>query len=356
MRPALLTNADAALRRAWHPVALSADVGATPRATRLLGEDWVLLRLDGRVAAFPDRCPHRLAPLTAGWVDDVDGQAVLRCGYHGWCFDAGGRCVEIPALGPADHIPPRARLEPPYAVAERHGLVWMAIETPVAALPEVPELDDDGFARSEIAVLSAAVGAGLMMDNFLDTAHFPFVHPATIGLPDDPGVESAAIEHAALGLVVHYEHDFENRMDPGVGRGDRPLRQRRRLEYRYAAPFAVKLRIDELDAGRTSVIVLFARPAGPEGCVLYVVVLRSGKASEAEMADALAYELVIVGEDLALQERFADLALPLDLTVECHTKADRVTVELRRVLAEFVKAAEPAVSPALVPSTASSSL
>jgi vanillate O-demethylase monooxygenase subunit len=194
-----------------------------------------------------------------------------------------------------------------------------------------------------------------MMDNFLDTAHFPFVHPATIGLPDDTGVEAAAIEHPDLGLVVHYEHDFDIRMDPGVERGDRRLRQRRRLEYLYAAPFAMKLRIDELDTGRTSLIVLFARPAGPEGCVLYVLVLHSGKASEAEMADALAYELVILGENLALQERFADVALPLGLTVECHTKADRVTVELRRVPAGFMKAAQPAASPALAGSAAWSS-
>jgi hypothetical protein len=99
------------------------------------------------------------------------------------------------------------------------------------------------------------------------------------------------------------------------------------------------LRIDELDAERTNVIVLVVRPVGPEGCVLYTVVLRSGQASEAEMADALAYELTILGEDLALQERFADLVLPLDLTTEVHTRADRVTVELRRVLADLVRRA-----------------
>jgi hypothetical protein len=44
----------------------------------------------------------------------------------------------------------------------------------------------------------------------------------------------------------------------------------------------------------------------------------------------------VLDEDLAVQRRYERLALPLDLTAEVHTKADRVTVELRRVLADFV--------------------
>lgn len=139
-----LTNDHPALRQAWHPVARSADVEGRPVTARLLGEDWVLVRLAGEVAAFPDRCPHRLAPLSAGWVDEVAGEAVLRCGYHGWCFTAQGRCAEIPALGPADHLPPRARLAPPAGVVECYGLVWLAPEPPVASIAEFPELDDGG--------------------------------------------------------------------------------------------------------------------------------------------------------------------------------------------------------------------
>lgn len=337
---AALTNTDPSLRRAWHPVARTADVGAGPVKTRLLGEDWILVRLGGEVAAFPDRCPHRLAPLSAGWVDEIGGRAVLRCGYHGWCFDGDGVCVEIPALGAGDHIPPRARLDRPHAVSERYGMVWLAIEPPMAAIPEVPEFEDARFARSEIAAITSAVGAGLIMDNFLDTAHFPFVHAATIGLPDDPGVEVAVVEPVELGFLAHYEHDFDNHTDAGVRAGHRRLRQRRRLEYRYAAPFGMNLRIDELDAGRTNVIVLFVQPRDAAGCVLFTAVLRAGgSASADEMADALAYELAILGEDLVVQERYADLSLPLDVTAECHTRADRVTLELRRTLAEFVAAA-----------------
>ena len=102
-----------ALRRAWHPVAAASDVAAEPVAVRLLGEDWVLARVEGSLVAFVDRCPHRLAPLSAGRVESGG----LRCGYHGWMYDTTGACVEIPALGPGATIPPRACLTSPAGVA-----------------------------------------------------------------------------------------------------------------------------------------------------------------------------------------------------------------------------------------------
>ncbi|MDQ1508603.1 MAG: hypothetical protein QOG50_447, partial [Actinomycetota bacterium] len=43
----MLSNADPALRRAWHPVARSNEVASAPIRARLLGEDWMLVRLPG---------------------------------------------------------------------------------------------------------------------------------------------------------------------------------------------------------------------------------------------------------------------------------------------------------------------
>jgi len=115
-----LSNTEPALRRSWHPVARSADVGAAPHRVLLLGEAWVLLRTGGELRAFLDRCPHRGAPLSLG---TCEGD-VLACAYHGWRFGPDGRCVGIPALGPDAAIPSRARLEAPTRARRtpRHGL------------------------------------------------------------------------------------------------------------------------------------------------------------------------------------------------------------------------------------------
>jgi phenylpropionate dioxygenase-like ring-hydroxylating dioxygenase large terminal subunit len=123
----------------WFPVVRGADVGTTPVPVGAAGQAYVVVRLrpGGEVAAFPARCPHRLVPLAAASV--VDG--TLRCGYHGWRFDAEGRCVEIPSLGEGGTPPPRADLPVPWAVEERHGWIWLAPER--TATPSPPRPADD---------------------------------------------------------------------------------------------------------------------------------------------------------------------------------------------------------------------
>ena len=120
----------------WYPVARSADVGSTPLAVGADGRAFVVVRLrpGAEVTALPARCPHRLVPLATATV--VDGR--VRCGYHGWEFNAEGRCVSIPSAGPHAAPPPRADLAGPWAVEERDGWVWLAPER--TALPRPPRL------------------------------------------------------------------------------------------------------------------------------------------------------------------------------------------------------------------------
>src|SRR5918993_3693521 len=108
----------------WYPVARAAEVGTTPVLVGAGGRAFVVVRLQpgGEVSAFPARCPHRLVPLRTATV--TEGR--LQCPAHGWRFDADGRCVDIPSLGPAGSPPPRADLATPWAVEERHGWVWLA--------------------------------------------------------------------------------------------------------------------------------------------------------------------------------------------------------------------------------------
>src|SRR5947207_2018133 len=85
---------------------------------------------------------------------------------------------------------------------------------------------------------SAEVGAGLMVENFFDIAHFPCLHAAAIGTKDAETFDFT-VERAGFGMTVHSTHAFPNHEDPGVATGERPLVQHRRLEYRYRAPFLV---------------------------------------------------------------------------------------------------------------------
>lgn len=333
MAAARLTNTHPALRRCWHPVAFSEEVGRDPVPVELLGVPYVLFRGEAGPMAFVDRCPHRLAPLSLG-AREGDG---LRCGYHGWCFDAGGRCVEVPALGAGAAVPPAARLSAPAAVAERLGVVFVAPERPLAPLPEVEEDGAEGFVRFAPAPTRSRAGAGLLIDNFLDFAHFPFVHKGTFGADESAELQPYEVRRDGLGFEVVYEHPFSNREDPGVAAGIRPLVQTRRMTYRYVAPFFGYLRLDYVDAGGANVIGFFVQPERDEICRIYMVLWRNDIGQGvADVKSAAAFEQQVLEEDLRIQSRYHDLSIPLDLRSEVHTRADRNTMELRRVLVELV--------------------
>ncbi|QSQ27415.1 non-heme iron oxygenase ferredoxin subunit [Pyxidicoccus parkwayensis] len=73
------------------PVATLADLDARGRAVVTLGGTRVaLVRVEGRLHALDDTCPHRGGPLSEG---DLEGH-VLHCPLHAWPFDVRtGQCL-----------------------------------------------------------------------------------------------------------------------------------------------------------------------------------------------------------------------------------------------------------------------
>jgi vanillate O-demethylase monooxygenase subunit len=270
---------------------------------------------------------------------------VLRCAYHGWRFDHTGACVEIPALGPGASLPPAAQLSAPAGLVESHGMVFLAPEDPLAPLGLIPEAADPAFVAGELPTLGARASAGLLADNFLDVAHFPFVHAGTFGADEAAEVPRFEVGRDGWAFTMGYEHSFANREDPAVAAGTRPVVQTRRLTYRLDAPFHLQLRIDFVEAGGTNVIGFFIQPETAERCRLFTTLWRNDlDGDEARLAEAVDFEVAVLREDLAIQEAFDNLVLPLAPTAEVHTRADRTTLELRRVLADLVAATD-AVAP-----------
>ncbi len=89
------TPAGEFMRRYWQPAALVDELPEERpiKAVRLLGEDLVLFRNEqGQYGLIDQHCAHRGADLSYGRLE-CGG---LRCTFHGWLFDANGKCLEQP--------------------------------------------------------------------------------------------------------------------------------------------------------------------------------------------------------------------------------------------------------------------
>ena len=162
----------APIRDGWYAGALAGQVGRTPLQTWLLGQPIVLFRKPSQeIVALVDRCPHRHAPLSRG---TVIGEAI-QCRYHGFQFEATGRCIKVPG----EKTVPAALQVQALPTLEAFGLVWLWPGDPTRAdpglLPTFPWADDPTFSTRHADITVNAPSA-LIVDNLMDLTHVHFVH------------------------------------------------------------------------------------------------------------------------------------------------------------------------------------
>ena len=196
----------------WHPVAQVSDLGATPLAVTLLGQRLVLWRGDdGAAHAWDDRCPHRGASLSLGCVRAGPLGAQLECAYHGWRFGGDGQVVSVPAL--PGYTPPATHRATTYAVAECYGLLWVCLQpdaaTDAAAIPDgtaaIPAFAaefDTRLRKLNCGPYLVATSAPRIVENFLDMAHFGFVHEHWLGSRDHTVIADYTVVTTPTGLLA----------------------------------------------------------------------------------------------------------------------------------------------------------
>ena len=165
----------------WWVAAFSGEVGEAPLGRWLLDTPVMLYRkADGQAVALEDRCPHRSAPLSLGC---RRGDAI-ECGYHGFTFDADGRCIRVPSM----KVVPSAIRVATYPVIESYPFVWVYLGDPsvMADVPAPPVLEwasDEGFSVVQ-GRMDIAANYMLLKENVLDLTHFGYVHAATFKITD----------------------------------------------------------------------------------------------------------------------------------------------------------------------------
>lgn len=314
-----------ALAACWHPVAYSDEVTDRPLAVTLLDEPLVVFRTPAGVSVARDLCHHRGAPLSLGRMEGGE----LVCAYHGFRYGADGRCTRVPAL-PGLPIPPRLALTT-FPAVERYGIIWTCLAGEARVpLPEWPELESTGFRRLHLPVLDWNASAARAIENFLDVAHFAWIHTGTFGNPEYPEVEKYEVTRIPNGLRMEYPYLAANPDHSFLG-GE--ARLRRWMIYDLTLPFACRLTID-YDPQRRYVIGEACAPVSAKKVrIFFSVALNFDHDRPAE--DILAWESRVVGEDRPIVESQRPEELPLDLTEEFHLRCDRMSTAYRQALVEL---------------------
>ncbi|MSP94604.1 MAG: aromatic ring-hydroxylating dioxygenase subunit alpha [Alphaproteobacteria bacterium] len=163
------------LRCYWQPVAgLSEMAERWTLRVRMLGEDLVLFKTRaGAFGLIGESCPHRGASLAYG-IPTQDG---IRCAYHGWCFDAGGRCLEQPNESES-HALRGAKVATAYPVQELGGLLFAYLGPEPA--PLLPRFDGYVAERAIRHLGKRVIPCNWLqiMENSVDPVHTEWLHGA----------------------------------------------------------------------------------------------------------------------------------------------------------------------------------
>ncbi|MEO1508909.1 MAG: Rieske 2Fe-2S domain-containing protein, partial [Cyanobacteria bacterium J06633_23] len=172
---------------AWYPVHYVEDLDKTkPTRFTLLGQAVVIWwePTSQTWSVLADQCPHRLAPLSEGRINEA-GQ--LECPYHGWAFSGAGQCEHIPQQ-PTDskaHLSNRACVTS-MPTAVRQGLLFVypgkvanaaQVEIPII---EAVEEEPDGWVMLN-TFRDLPYDALTLLENVLDASHIPYTHHKTVG-------------------------------------------------------------------------------------------------------------------------------------------------------------------------------
>lgn len=310
-----LSNTDPVLHHFWWPAALADEVTELPIRVRIAGVPVALARGSSGVIAVHDRCSHRGVPLHLG---KVDGEYLV-CPYHGFAFDATGRCRRIPALGDGTEVPSRADVVG-YRVAEKYGIVWVALDEPWAPLIEIPEWDSPGWTCLVERREPWAANAAAMLENLLDMAHLPWVHAGSLGDPGD--VEGRIVARRADGFSIVYEQ---------VAADESGHAKARTVRYDVHAPLVMRGEFAYPGVAHVAFGVLC--PNDARTTTTFGISMHRG---DHDWEAFRAFQSKVVEEDRWVIEAIAGEPFHLDRRADMHTIADKAGLELRRMWSAYV--------------------
>lgn len=324
----MLVTQQNVLRRFWYatlPVSALAD---GPKPFTLLGEKIVLF-VDGTgvPVALEDRCCHRTARLSKGFVENGN----IVCGYHGWTFDAQGVCVRIPQ---AEHRPiPKSCRVAAYHCQEKYGYVWVALEEPLQPIPAFVEDADPAYRRIFQFYETWNTSPLRFMENSFDAAHFSYVHRANFGIYEQPKPQIFELKEFDWGFEAHTVVPIRNPEKGFRVTGSTEAFTERHLYNTWYMPSVRRFGCIYAQTGRHHIIYNCATPIDDDTMVLVQWLYRNDAEADCSTEELIAWDQPIVDEDREILEATdADACVDTSRRVEQHMESDKPGLLMRRML------------------------
>ena len=342
----MLVTQQPVLRKFWHAVMPLSALAKGPQPFTLLGDNIVLfLDAAGQPAALRDRCCHRTARLSKGWCVDTEGKACpqgrIQCGYHGWTYDRTGQVVAIPQFEAGRDIIPDYKTTA-YHCKARYGYAWVALDEPIADIPEIPEFADPSYRTIFQFYERWQTSPMRALENSFDNAHFSFVHRATFGVAASPKPSKYELVENDTGFYAETViaatnpekfHSISGVTDPITTR---------HMRNAYFLPFSRRLDIEYPAAagrsGRRHVIINCFTPIDDSNMQLCQWLFRNDTEADCPAQLLIDFDAEITREDKDILES-TDPDAVVDLRrrgVEYSMDSDRPGILIRRKLMELL--------------------
>jgi len=312
---------DPILLNDWHavmPVSQLEEENGVAGA-RVMGEDIVIWKAGDQILAWKDLCIHRGTRLSLGEIRDGDK---LMCPYHGWTYNTEGKCVQIPAH--PEQKPPKKAQAFTYHANVKYDMVWVCFGEPANDIPEFEEWGDASYRKILCGPYEFNATGPRMVENFLDVAHFPFVHENILGTQERPEIPEYEVITDENGVTASDIKIFQPNPD-GTG-----VAKWVSYTYKVYRPLVAYFR---KEAEQKFAILLMVTPIEEVKSLMWMwMVMTHGEGTDEtlrQFQDEIAYQ------DLPIVESQRPELLPLDLQDELHLRSDKTAIAYRKWLNEI---------------------
>ncbi|WP_419911274.1 aromatic ring-hydroxylating dioxygenase subunit alpha [Hoeflea sp.] len=213
-------------------------------------------------------------------------------------------------------------------VVERFGHVWTCPGKPRKELFDIPEVYTEGRRLVDVGSVRVRCSPLRAVENFLDIAHFPFVHTDILGSESHTEVDRynveirEAVDEVWATKVRFFQPQAAKSATGGID-----------TEYMYRVPAptcAVLYKTCPPRPGEWDVITLFVQPLTEEWCEVWPWMALYD--DDSTMAEMVGFQQLIFMQDRSILENQVPRKLPLDPGMETPTQADLTSVAYRRWL------------------------